>query len=206
MKGWQSARAPLIWVVLALAICVPIAAAAASELIAWRGPVYILAGFAGILALGLVLVQPLLIGGYLPGLSAYRGRRAHHWIGGALALAVVIHVVGLWVTSPPDMIDALLFASPTPFSPFGVTAMWAIFTVALLALLRRRLGLRLRTWRIVHIPLAIVIVVGSVAHCLLIEGTMETISKVALCAAVLAATVKVMVDLWRKRTLRGSSA
>jgi hypothetical protein len=68
------------------------------------------------------------------------------------------------------------------------------------------LGLRLRTWRIVHIPLAIVIVAGSVAHCLLIEGTMETVSKVALCAAVLAATVKVMVDLWRKRTLRGESA
>lgn len=208
-KGRRSARATLIWVALALAVGVPIAAAAGSEQLAWRGPVYILAGFAGIIALGLVLVQPLLIGGYLPGLSAYRGRRAHHWIGGALVLAVVIHVAGLWITSPPDMIDALTFSSPTPFSPFGVTAMWAIFAVALLALLRRRLGLRLRTWRIIHIPLAIVIVAGSVAHCLLIEGTMETISKVALCALVLAATVKAMVDLqlWRKRrTLRGESS
>ncbi|MCK1540427.1 ferric reductase-like transmembrane domain-containing protein [Bradyrhizobium sp. 147] len=204
MKGWESARAILIWVALALAICVPIAAAAGSDLLAWRGPVYILAGFAGIVALGLVLVQPLLIGGYLPGLSAYRGRRAHHWIGGALAFAVVIHVAGLWITSPPDMIDALTFSSPTPFSPFGVVAMWAIFAVALLALLRRRLGLRLRTWRIVHIPLAIVIVAASVAHCLLIEGTMETISKVVLCALVLGAAIKVMADLvWRKRRLRG---
>lgn len=196
----------LIWVALALAIGVPIAAAASSEQLVWRGAVYILAGFAGIIALGLVLVQPLLIGGYLPGLSAYRGRRAHHWIGGALAVAVVIHVAGLWITSPPDMIDALTFSSPTPFSPFGVTAMWAIFTVAVLALLRRRLGLRLRTWRIVHIPLALVIVAGSVAHCLLIEGTMETISKAALCALVLAATVKVIADLWRKRSLRGETA
>ncbi|MET4043935.1 ferric reductase-like transmembrane domain-containing protein [Bradyrhizobium sp. RT6a] len=206
MQGRRSARAPLIWVALVLAIGVPIALAAGSEQLAWRGAVYILAGFAGIIALGLVLVQPLLIGGYLPGLSAYRGRRAHHWIGGALALAVVIHVAGLWITSPPDMIDALTYTSPTPFSPFGVTAMWAIFTVALLAPLRRRLGLRLRTWRIVHIPLAIIIVAGSVAHCLLIEGTMETISKAALCAAVLAATVKVMADLWRRRTLRGETA
>ena len=191
-----------------MAIGVPIAKAAGSEQLAWRGPVYILAGFAGIVALGLVLVQPLLIGGYLPGLSAYRGRRAHHWIGGALAVAVVIHVAGLWITSPPDMIDALTFSSPTPFSPFGVTAMWAIFIVALLAALRRRLGLRLRTWRLIHVPLAIVIVAGSVVHCLLIEGTMETISKAALCALVLAATVKVMVDLqvWRRRrTLRGES-
>lgn len=198
----------LIWVALALAIGVPIAAAAGSEQLAWRGSLYILAGFAGIVALGLVLVQPLLIGGYLPGFPAYRGRRAHHWIGGALVAAIVIHVVGLWITSPPDMIDALTFSSPTPFSPFGVTAMWAIFAVALLAALRRRLGLRPRTWRFIHMPLAIVIVAGSVVHCLLIDGTMETISKAALCALVLAATVKVMIDLqvWRKRrTLRGES-
>src|SRR3954447_1099146 len=199
MKGRRSARAPLIWLALALAICVPIALAAGSEQLAWRGPVYILAGFAGIVALSLVLVQPLLIGGYLPGLSANRRRHAHTWIGGALVAAVVVHVVGLWITSPPDMIDALLFASPTPFSPFGVIAMWAIFIVALLAALRRRLGLRLRTWRIVHLPLALVIVAGSVVHCLLIEGTMETVSKAVLCALVLAATVKVMADLrvWR---------
>ena len=136
------ARVTLIWAALAAAICVPIAAAAMSPLLAWRGPVYILAGFAGIIALGLVLVQPLLIGGYLPGLSAYRGRRTHHWIGGALVVAVVIHVAGLWITSPPDMIDALLFSSPTPFSPWGVIAMWAIFAVAIIAALRRRLGLR----------------------------------------------------------------
>lgn len=200
MGGWRS----LIWAALVLAVGVPIALAATSEQLAWRGPVYILAGFAGIVALGLVLVQPLLIGGYLSGLSAYRGRRAHHWIGGTLAVAVVIHVAGLWITSPPDMIDALTFASPTPFSPFGVIAMWAIFAVALLAALRRRL--RLRTWRIVHIPLAIVIVACSVVHCLLIEGTMETISKATLCAAVLAATIKVMADLWRRRTLRGERA
>src|SRR4051812_25608109 len=201
MKEWRSARAPLIWGALVLAIGVPIALAAGSEQLAWRGPVYILAGFAGIVALGLVLVQPLLIGGYLPGLSAYRGRRAHHWIGGALVVAVVVHVGGLWITSPPDMIDALLFASPTPFSPWGVSAMWAIFAVALLAALRRRLGLRPRTWRIAHMSLAVVIIVGTVVHCMLVEGTMETISKAALCALVLGAAIKVMADrrVWRKR-------
>lgn len=207
-QQWRSARTALIWVALAAAIGVPIAAAALSPLLAWRDAVYILAGFAGIIALGLVLVQPLLIGGYLPGLSAYRGRRAHHWIGGALVVAVVLHVGGLWFTSPPDMIDALTFSSPTPFSPFGVIAMWAIFAVAIIAALRRRLGLRARTWRIVHMPLAIVIVAGSVVHAILIEGTMETVSKAALCALVLGATIKVMVDLqvWRTRgTLRGEN-
>jgi predicted ferric reductase len=195
------ARAALVWIALATAICVPIALAATSPQLAWRGPVYILAGFSGIVALGLMLVQPLLIAGYLPGLSAYRGRRVHHWIGGALVVAIVIHVAGLWITSPPDMIDALLYASPTPFSPWGVTAMWAIFAVALLAIFRRRL--RLRTWRIAHMLLAIVIVAGSVVHGILIEGTMETVSKAALCVLVLAAAIKVLADLWA-RIKRGS--
>ena len=86
------------------------------------------------------------------------------------------------------------------------TGQWAIFAVALLATFRRRL--RLRTWRIAHTLLAIVIVVGSAVHAILIEGTMETVSKAALCALVLAATAKVMAGLrvWRKRaTSRGES-
>jgi predicted ferric reductase len=203
----RMAQAALIWAALAVAICVPIAAAAASPLLEWRGPIYILGGFAGIIGLGILLVQPLLIGGYLPGPSAYRSRRTHLWIGSALVVAVVVHVAGLWITSPPDMIDALLLTSPTPFSAFGVIAMWAIFAVALLVALRRRSGLRPRTWRIVHTLLAVVIVVGTVAHGLLIEGAMEMVSKAALCALVLAATIKVMADLrvWRRRAARGES-
>ena len=190
------AKATLIWAALAIAICVPIAAAAASPLLEWRGPIYILAGFAGIIALGLTLVQPLLIAGYLPGLSAYRGRRVHHWTGAALVVAVVIHVGGLWITSPPDMIDALVFASPTPFSPFGVVAMWAIFAVAVLALVRRRLGLR--RWRIAHMSIAVVVVAGGVVHAMLVEGPMETISKASLCALAFVAAIKVMADLVRR--------
>jgi predicted ferric reductase len=79
--------------------------------------------------------------------------------------------------------------------------MWAIFAVALLAALRRRLGLRPRTWRIAHTLLAVVIVIGSVVHSVLIEGTMETVTKAVLCALVLAAVIKVIADLrvWRRR-------
>src|SRR5262245_42483290 len=201
------ALATLIWAALVVAVGVPLTAAAVSPQLEWRNAIYILAGFAGITALGLVLVQPLLVGGYLPGLQAYRGRRAHRWVGGALVVAVVIHVAGLWITSPPDMIDALLFVSPTPFSPFGVIAMWAIFAVAILAALRRRLGLR--TWRIAHVSLAAVIVAGSVVHVVLVEGTMETLSKAAICLLVLAAAIKVIADqqAWRKRaTTRGESS
>jgi predicted ferric reductase len=201
-----SVRQVLIWAALAVALAVPIAAAAASPLLAWRDPVYIAAGFAGVIGLGLMLIQPLLIGGFLLGLPAQRARRTHRWIGGLLVLAVAIHVGGLWITSPPDVIDALLFVSPTPFSVWGVIAMWAIVAVALLVTFRQRL--RPRTWRLGHRVLAAVIVVGTVVHAVLIEGAMETISKVVLCALVLAATLSVLADVraWAKRAATRSAA
>lgn len=186
-------RTTLIWGVLAIIIVVPIAAAAVSPLLAWREPIYIAAGFAGVVAMALLLMQPLLVGGYLPGLRGYRGRQVHRWIGSALVVAVLIHVAGLWITSPPDVIDALLFASPTPFSAWGVAAMWAVFAAAILAVIRRRL--RRRAWRLGHTTLVAITVIGSVVHAILIEGTMETVSKVALCLVVVLATVKVVVEL-----------
>lgn len=195
-------RKLLVWLALAIAMAVPIAAAASSPLLAWRDPLYIAAGFAGVIAMALLLVQPLLAGGLLPGLRAQLGRRVHGWIGGLLVASVVVHVAGLWITSPPDVIDALLFASPTPFSVWGVIAMWAIFAAALLATLRRRLRVNPIVWRRAHTALATVIVAGTVAHALLIEGTMETISKIALSALVVVATVKVVIDLrvWTRRS------
>ena len=197
-------RTILIWGALGAAIAVPVIAAAASPLLAWRQPVYILAGFAGIVGMALLLMQPLLAGGYLPGLSTLRSRRLHRWTGITLVSAVVIHVVGLWITSPPDVVDALLFVSPTPFSAWGVIAMWAVFGAALLAVFRRRLRLRFLTWRLCHVTLAVITVTGSVVHALLIEGTMETVTKAVLCLLVLAATAKAVSDMriWAIRTRR----
>lgn len=187
--------AVLKWAGLAVAIAVPMAIAATSPLLAWRSPVYVASGLAGVVALALILLQPLLAGGYLPGLPARPGRRVHRWVGVALVASVAAHVAGLWLTSAPDVIDALLFESPTPFSPWGVVAMWATFTAASLAAVRRLLRLRPRTWRIAHTALAIVIVAGSVIHVLLVEGTMGTVSKLAFCVLVIAATARVVMDL-----------
>ena len=198
--GWV--RVALTWAALLLVVAVAIGAAVTSPLLAWRDPIYIAAGFAGVVGLALMLVQPLLIGGYLTGLSRYQARRVHRWTGAMLVAAVVIHIAGLWITSPPDVIDALLFTSPTPFAAWGVIAMWAILAVAVMVALRPRLGLRPRTWRIAHTALVTVIVLGTVVHSILIQGTMETVSKVVLCALVVAATIKVIADIrvWRKRT------
>ena len=112
-------------------------------------------------------------------------------------MGVVIHVAGLWITSPPDVVDALLFASPTPFSFWGVIAMWAVFITATIAILRKTMRLRLRTWRIVHMTLAVVIVAGSVVHAMLIEGTMEVITKATLCLLLMVAALKVIVSYLR---------
>lgn len=183
----------VIWAGLALALIVPITAAAFSPFLAWRDPVYIAAGFAGILGMSLMLAQPLLAGGSLPGLSRARGRRFHRALGVVLMLCVAAHVVGLWITSPPDVIDVLLLRSPTPFSIWGLLAMWAVFLAAGSVALRKRLGLRI--WRRAHKILVGLAVIGTAVHVVLIEGAMEPISKVILAGLILAATLKTILDL-----------
>ena len=181
-------RTVLIWAAVGVALAGPILAAAHSPFLQWRGPVYIAAGFAGIVGLALLLLQPLLISGRLPGLASLRARRLHRGIGASLVACVVVHVVGLWIVSPPDVVDVLLFRSPTPFSVWGVVAMWTLFAAALLAMLRRRLKIRPRTWRLAHTALATVVVAGTAIHALLIEGAMETVTKTAL------ATLAIVAD------------
>ena len=195
MTGARSLRAVVIWAALAAVLAVPLAVAARSPLLAWRDPVYIAAGLAGVVALGLLLLQPLLAGGYLPGLRMRLGRRVHAWVGAGLVAALAVHIGALWLTSPPDVVDALLLRSPTPFSAWGVIATWAVLTSALLAVLRGRLRWRLMVWRLCHIGLALVIVLSSVVHAMLIDGTMGLMSKAALSALVVAAAVKVVTDL-----------
>ncbi len=189
-----------IWAALLIALLGPLALSLQSPLLAWRDPVYIAAGVAGIVAMGLLLLQPMLVGGLIPGIPRPRGRLVHRWIGAGLVGAVVIHVIGLWITSPPDVVDALTFSSPTPFSAWGVIAMWGVFAAALLAILRRRLRLAPRLWRRMHTSCTVIVVLGSVIHAALIVGTMETVSKLALSALVVIVTGTV---LWTLRIWGG---
>lgn len=193
-KQMTSRKAAGIWIALALALCVPLVLAANSPLLAWRQPVYIAAGFAGIIGMCLLLVQPLLANDMLPRLTPRRARSLHRFVGVCLLVAIAVHVIGLWITSPPDVIDALTFTSPTTFSAWGVIAMWAALGAALIMALRRKLKLGPARARALHVSLAIVVVLGSVIHAVLIEGTMETLSKYALCALVLLATGKLVYD------------
>ncbi|MGS4948265.1 ferric reductase-like transmembrane domain-containing protein [Meridianimarinicoccus sp. RP-17] len=197
------ARTILAWGALALFLAVPVIVAATSPLHAYRPPSYVAASLAGVLALGLLLVQPLLKVGWLPGVGAARLRRWHHRTGAVLVALVATHVGGLLIASTPDAIDALLLRSPTPFSVWGVTAMWGVVLTAALVALRRKMRLRPATWAAIHNALAVVIVLGTVIHAVQIEGTMGTTSKWALCLAAVAAAVAAVARarfgwVWRR--------
>lgn len=186
-------RALLTWGGLLCLLLVPPSAAAFSPLTAWRDLIYIVAGLAGILALSLVVLQLLLIGGFVPAAKGLRARRVHKWVGFLLVAAVSIHLIGLWITSPPDVVDALLFRSPTPFSAWGVFALWSVFAALLMVLLRTRLAIRPRNWRRIHVGLALVTGVGSVVHTALIQGTMEAVSKTGVCLLLMLLLGKVIL-------------
>lgn len=180
-------RSLAIWGAGACVLMVPFALATQSPLLQWRDAPYVVAGFAGILAMTVMVFQPLLAVTDLPGVSRQRARRVHRWVGLWVLALVGAHVAGLWLTSPPDVIDVLLFRSPTPFSVWGVLAMWALALSAGLAAMGP--PLRPRLWRILHTALFLVIMVGTVVHVLLIEGTMETVSKSVLCVVLIWVTV-----------------
>lgn len=183
------------WLALSLAVTAPIIAAATSPFLAYRSAVYITGGFAGILALTLLLIQPVLATGLLPGLPRRTARHLHRACGPALILAIATHVAALWLTSPPDVIDALLFRSPTPFSPWGVLAMCTALATAIIAARRHRL--RPHLWRRTHTALAALTVTGSIAHTLLIIGTMEPITKWLLCTLAATATLHALRKTWK---------
>lgn len=173
----------------------PIAIAATSPFLAYRTAVHIVGGFAGIICLALLLIQPLLAAGWLPGVGLPRARRWHRRVGAAIVIAVLLHVGFLFATSPVDMLDALLLVAPTPFSIYGVISMWCIGLTALLATARHVLKLPYGPWRLVHSMLAVVIVGTAAAHAFLIEGAMGANSKRALILVMLIAVTAAAVEM-----------
>ncbi len=197
-------RGALIWVVVASIGIAPTVLAAFSPLLAYRNVEYVIGGFAGIVCLALLLLQPLLAGGYLPGLRADRKRRWHSRTGWAAIFCAALHIGGLYLTSSADTLDALLLVAPTPFAVYGVIAMWGVVLTALLVALRGRLHMRVGTWSLAHNALALAVVVATVIHAVQIEGAMEPVSKWVLCISVLAATCATLSHLrvFRARTVQ----
>lgn len=190
------------WSVVVALVFVPLIVASTSPYLQYRSVEYIIAGFAGILCLGLFLLQPLLAAGYLPGLHQMTARKWHRRLGMAIVLCVGLHVGGLYLTSAPDTLDALLLRSPTPFSVFGVLAMWGVIVAVLLVIFRKRWMRRHRHWHGVHNALVVVIVASTVVHAVQIDGTMGPVSKWILCLSMAAASVIATIHLRIIRPLR----
>lgn len=193
--------------VFASAMLTPIVIATFSPFLAYRTATHIVAGFAGMLCLALFAVQPLLVGGYLTMFSLVTLRKWHRWLGSVIVVLVVLHVGGLFLVSPADALDALLFSAPTPFSIYGVLAMWGIVATIVMVVLRRRLRLSYRTWRNIHNAFALLVVAATAVHALQIEGAMEVVSKWFLCLAVLIETGTALLEQrivrpWLRRRAR----
>lgn len=189
----------LAWMLLAACIAIPIGLAATSPLQASREALWIIGGMAGVVALALLLVQPMLAALFMPGLSVPVARRWHRWIGTSIVAAVVLHVGGLYLYSPDDVTDALLLVAPTPFALYGVIGLWSVVLTAVLVAIRSRSGMRYTTWRIAHNALSVVIVVSSIVHAIFIEGAMGLISKVILCILIFVATMIALLRIHVKR-------
>ncbi len=194
---------PVIWAGLAVILLSPVLIAAASPLQEWRDAAYITGGMAGVIALSLLVLQPLLAAGYLPGLRLPAARKLHRLSGALLAVCIALHVGGLYISSPMDALDALLLVSPTPFSIYGVTAMWAVILTICIVTFRRRI--RPGLWRIVHNGLALIIVVSTVIHAVMIDGAMGEWSKWLMCGLAIGATAFAIVHLRLIRKIRRQS-
>ena len=188
----QGLRSALLWTVLIIGTIGPLALAGLSPLLEWRDLIYILASLTGILAFCLMLVQPIWAMGGSVEIPAKIRRGLHRWGGIGILGLVLAHVGGLWITSPPDVVDALLFRSPTPFTPLGVIGLIAVTLAVCIALGRAKMPPRI--WRMGHSALVLIATLASAGHALLIEGTMETVSKILLCFFVLVLTLKAIVD------------
>lgn len=166
-------------------MALPVIMAAFSPYLVFRDATYIIAGFAGIVCLSLFVLQPLLATRLLP-LHPMQARRLHRIVGLAVLALTAIHVAGLYLTSPPDVIDALLLRAPTLFSVFGVFALWGTLVTAFIALGRRHLPARI--WRNTHQALSALVVIATVIHALRIDGAMEPITKWGVSLTALAVT------------------
>lgn len=185
----------LLQAVCVFVILVPFTLAALSPLQSGREIEYVAGALAGVLALSLLFIQPLLAAGLLSDISLARARWWHRRVGVALVVAVAVHIAGLFLASPADMSDALLLVAPTPFSLYGVVALWALVLTVLSALVRYRRGTRVSLWNALHTTLTLVVVGASIVHAWMIEGTMNGLSKTVLCILVVLASLGTLVYL-----------
>src|SRR5438128_2573059 len=105
--GADGNRRVAAWVAIAALAAIPIIAAALSPLQAGREFLWLVGGMAGVVALSLLFVQPLLMATSPALVAPGDGVLWHRWVGVAIVALVGLHVGALYAYSPDDITDAL---------------------------------------------------------------------------------------------------
>ncbi len=118
---------------------------------------------ASTLAVSALVLQPLLATGRI---------RRHQLVGGVAFVLVLVHVAALFAESGADARFALSPDGPTR-ARMALFATIALILAVALGVLRRRLPLAPRTWRILHAYLAVVVITLGLGHALLTDGALD---------------------------------
>jgi predicted ferric reductase len=162
----------------------------------------------GLVAIG-ALVATVAVSGRLRSLTRGLGIEqllaVHRSVGLVLLGLVLAHVAVVVVPNPRHLayLD-LVHASPTMRS--GTIATIALILLAVTALLRRRLRLPYRLWRVGHVVLTAVALAGAALHVVLMDNLVHADGLSIWFAAVAAAVVAVLALRWVLRPLLAGRA
>ena len=134
------------------------------------------------------------------GLGIERLLAVHRWLGLVVVGLVLTHLAAVVIPNPSSIkhLD-LLHASPGMRA--ATIATIALVLLAVTALLRRRLRLPYRVWRIVHVVLATAAVAGGAVHVLLLNNLVQADGMRIWFAGVTASLVFVLLLRWVLRPL-----
>jgi predicted ferric reductase len=134
------------------------------------------------------------------GLGIEKLLAVHRWLGLVVVGLVLAHVAAVVIANPSRIKNLdLLHASPDMRAATGATI--ALLLLAVTALLRRRLRLPYRVWRIVHVLLAAATVAGGAVHVLLLDNLVHDDRMRIWFTAITVALVVVLLLRWVLRPL-----
>src|SRR3954452_5075091 len=174
----QAARAPRQLALAAAygALAFGPAALMALSTPAGTSPLTAAADALGLVGLGILGLQLLLPARWGPLSSSFGTDRLiglHRSLASAGTVFVLLHVVLLMVDDPTRLRLLEFWSAPTR-ARLAVISTLALVALSVTSLLRTRLRLSYEGWRRVHLALGLVLVVGGVAHALLVGHYLAT--------------------------------
>ena len=124
----------------------------------------------------------------------------HRWLGLVVLGLVLAHVAAVVIPNPRRIANLDLLHAP-PSMRTATVATIALILLAVTALLRRRLRLPYRVWRVLHVVLTVVAVAGSAVHVLLLNNLLQVDGMRIWFTAIAASLAVVLLVRWVLRPL-----